>query len=151
VSTCQFTDRAFDGVALLHPFFERFSLLLAPPLLQKLVMLTDYDGAMRLVSWHTLRAQRTTSAMGTPLEAVNDLASGLVNAAALGALKTARTAGSACGNFNIEGLDPIGVWSLRSMGAGLGWPDQLPALVLSLSQPCRRHVGRVYVEFSWPI
>jgi hypothetical protein len=52
------------------------------------VMLTNYDGAMRLVSWHTLRAQRTTSAMVTPLEAVNDLASGLVNATALGALKT---------------------------------------------------------------
>jgi hypothetical protein len=38
-------------------FFELLSLLIATSLLQKLVVLTYHDGAMRLFSGYTVRAQ----------------------------------------------------------------------------------------------
>jgi hypothetical protein len=41
-------DSAFDRVALLHSFFELFSLLIPAPLLQKVVILIYHNGAMKL-------------------------------------------------------------------------------------------------------
>ena len=52
MSARQFADGPLNRAALVHPFFERLGLLIAPPLLQKLVMLTYYDGAMRLLGGH---------------------------------------------------------------------------------------------------
>jgi hypothetical protein len=54
VSARQFADRAFDRITLLHPLLELRTLLVAAPLLQKLVILTDHDGAMRLSGGNTL-------------------------------------------------------------------------------------------------
>jgi hypothetical protein len=44
-------------------------LLIAPPLLQKLVTLTDHDRTMRLSGRHTARAQRTAATMVAPFKA----------------------------------------------------------------------------------
>jgi len=111
VSTRQFADSAFDCAALPHSLFERFSLLLATSLLQKVVMLTDYNGAMRLSGGHTLRAQRAAPTMVTPLEAkAHFLPFGFLEPTALGTFISSRTASSARGNANIEGLDAISAW-----------------------------------------
>jgi hypothetical protein len=38
VSTCEFTERAFDGVALAHPLLESFGTLFLAALLQKFMV-----------------------------------------------------------------------------------------------------------------
>ena len=53
MSARQFADGALDRTALVHPLFELLGLLIAPPLLQKPVVLTYHDGAMRLFGRHT--------------------------------------------------------------------------------------------------
>jgi hypothetical protein len=58
MSARQFADGALNHAVLVHPFFELLGLLIAPPLLQKLVMLTYYDGAMRLLGAGTHSERR---------------------------------------------------------------------------------------------
>ena len=109
MSASQFADRAFDSIALLHPLLELRALLVAPPLLQKLVILTDHDGAMRLSGGHTLCAQQTVATMVTPFQAkTNFLTLRFFYPAALGAQKAARTASPSLDDVNVEGLDPKG-------------------------------------------
>ena len=69
MSARQFTDGALNGTALVHALFERFSFLIAPAFLQKLVMLTNDDRAMRLAGGHAVRAQGTAAAMVAPFKA----------------------------------------------------------------------------------
>jgi len=57
LSARQFADSVFDRITLMHPSFELFSLLVAAPLLQKVVKLTYHDSALRLSGGHALRAQ----------------------------------------------------------------------------------------------
>ncbi|HXO98248.1 MAG TPA: hypothetical protein VN857_16780, partial [Chthoniobacterales bacterium] len=109
MSTRQFADSAFDRVALLPPFFELFSLLVAAPLLQKVVILTYHDGVMRLSGGHTLRAQWTAPTMVTPFEAkTHFLTLGFFEPTALGTFISSGTPSSALGDVNVEGLNPIG-------------------------------------------
>jgi hypothetical protein len=75
VSTCQFADGALNGTTLVHSFFEPLSLLITPSLLQKLVILTNHDGAMRLSGGHTGGAQWTAATMVAPFKAKGDLLS----------------------------------------------------------------------------
>jgi hypothetical protein len=111
VSAREFADSAFDCAALLHPLFERISLLLAASMLQKVVMLTGYNGAMRLSDGHTLRAQPAAPTMVTPLEAkAHVLTFGFFEPTALGIFISSRTASSARGDANIESLDAISAW-----------------------------------------
>ena len=78
---------------------------------QKLVVLTYHDGAMRLFSGNTVRAQWTVAAMVTPLEAkAHFLTFGFLEPTALGTFVSSRTASSARGNANVEGLDAISAW-----------------------------------------
>jgi hypothetical protein len=124
MSARQFADRAFDPVTLLHLFLELWTLLIAAPLLQKLVILAHDNSAMRLSGGHTLRAQRTVVAMVTPFEAkTNFLTLGLFQSAALGAQKTTRTASASLADINVEGLDPKSVAQAGTIGTRLGWAN----------------------------
>ena len=123
MSPGQLADGAFDCAALLHPLFEGFSLLLPPSLLQKVVMMPNYNGAVRLSGGHTLRAQWTAATMIAPLETkTHFLTFYFFEPTALGTFISVRTAGSTRGDANIEGLDTISAWSLRSIGAGWAGP-----------------------------
>jgi len=109
---------------LLHLFLELWTLLIAAPLLQKLVILAHDNSAMRLSGGHTLPAQRTVVAMVTPFEAkTNFLTLGFFQSTALGAQKTIRTASASLGEVNVEGLDPKSVAQAGTIGTGLGWAN----------------------------
>ena len=126
MSARQFADRAFDPVTLLHLFLELWTLLIAAPLLQKLVILAHDNSAMRLSGGHTLRAQRTVVAMVTPFEAkTNFLTLGFFQSAALalGAQKTTRTASASLADINVGGLDPKSVAQAGTIRTRLGWAN----------------------------
>ena len=119
--TRQFTQGAFDGVALMHALLKGLSALFDATLLQKLVVFADNERAMLLAGRHALRPQgaglTTTVA---PFETVEDLDAARLLAefqpAAVAARVARRAAGTPVSDFYRERFDLAS--DLRLAGAG---------------------------------
>src|SRR5712691_1061779 len=88
----QLALRAFNAVAVLHPFFKGVRLLFLTSGLQGAVMFPYHNASMLLLQSDTLRAQRALRTMAAPLESKGDFARfALLQAAALSVLFARRT------------------------------------------------------------
>jgi hypothetical protein len=149
--TRQFTDRAFNGVALMHLQLKGLGALFDPASLQKLMVLADNQRAIRLVGWNAMISQRAALAVAlAPLEAVGDLGFAvLANAAATPAFVARRAISALMRNIHRELFDrqAIHPWSA---GARLRRPHQRPAFLGSAMQPRAGDVPAVGIEFRGP-
>jgi hypothetical protein len=61
------------------------------------------------------------------------------------------SASPSLGDVNVESLDPKRTAQTGTIGTGLGWSDQFPALILGLLESCRGDVSSIHVEFGWSL
>ena len=135
VATHQFTNGAFNGVALIHAPAELWSLLFPSAALEQVMILANYDGAVRLISRYAIGLQRAIAAVITPLKTIDNFALSFINSAALGARKSARALSFALSDIYRESLDAVIAGQSATVGAWLSRTDELPALLLSLPEP----------------
>jgi hypothetical protein len=150
--TRQFTKRAFDGVAPVHPLLKCLGALFDPALLQKLVVFADDERAMLFTRWHALGSQGAVlTAMLAPFETVKDLHLALLaqaQPAAVAARVARRAAGASICDLYCEVFYRQALHA-RSARAGRGRAHQRPAFLGGPVQPGPRNVSAVSVEFGW--
>jgi hypothetical protein len=139
--TRQFTEGAFDGVALMHLLLKGLGALFGPTSLQKLMVLAHDQRAILLAGRNALISQRAALAVAlAPLKAVGDFGFAvLANAATASAFVAGRTVSASVGNvdaevFNGQASQP------RPLGAGRGGAHQAPAFLGRLVEPWRREM-----------
>src|SRR5690349_10021390 len=130
----QFTDRAFNGVALMHLLLKGLGALFDPASLQKLVVLAHNQRAVLLVGWNALLSQRAALAVAlAPLKAVGDFSFAvLANAAAASAFVAGRTASASVDDVDAEVFDSAG----EPAPAVAGWPVLDPSRSSLAPPPC---------------
>jgi hypothetical protein len=108
--TRQFTERAFDGIALMHLQLKGFGALFEPTLLQKLVVFAHNERAMFLAWGNAPISKGAALAVAlTPLETVGDFGFGvLANAAAAPAFVASRAVSASVGDVDVEVFDSAG-------------------------------------------
>src|SRR5689334_4464704 len=147
----QFTDRPFDGVALMHLPLKGFGALFDPALLQKFVVFAHNQRAIALARRKALISQRAALAVAlAPLKTVGDFGFGvLANAAAAPAFVAGGTASAPLGDVDAEVFDGQASRP-RPLRAGRGWAHQGPAFLGRLVEPWRRDVSAVSVKLAGP-
>src|SRR5690349_1723041 len=132
----QFTDRAFDGVALMHPLLKGLGALFDPALLQKLVVFAHNQRAIVLVGRNALSSQRAALAVAlAPLEAVGDFGFAvLANAAAAAAFVARRAVSASVSDVDTEVFHRQASRP-RPLRAGRGGAHQAPAFLGRLVEP----------------
>jgi hypothetical protein len=130
----QFTERAFDRVALMHLLLKGLGALFDPASLQKLVVLAHDQRAILLVGWNALLSQRAALAVAlAPLKTVRDFGFAvLANAAAAPAFVAGGTVSASVDDVDAEGFDLAG----EPAPAVAGWPGRGPSSSSLPRPPC---------------
>jgi hypothetical protein len=147
----QFTQGAFDGVALMHLLLKGLGALFDPASLQQFVVLAHDQRAILLVGRNALLSQRAALAVAlAPLEAVGNFGFAvLANAAATSALVAGGTASAPVSDVNAEVFNRQ-AGRPRPLRAGRGGTHQAPAFLGRLVEPGRRDVSAVGIKFAGP-